>query len=550
MERLIFAAAFLVLITSLVFVAALFISEKTELVPVMGGEYREGVLGQPTFVNPILVNGNDADRDLVRILFMSLTDLAETVKPNDSGKIWTVRLKEGSSWHDGGPVTSDDVIFTIQTIQNPDSHSPLYSVWQGVAAERVSEREIKLLLPNPYAFFRSTLSELRPIPKHLFASIPPANLRLSGYNLEPIGSGPFKYLSLEKRRDGFITDYYLMTNKGYVGKKPYLQRLVFKFYDDEDGLIRAFNSGAIDGFGLANEKSLLKIDVKHQLFEIQMPRYYAIFFNQYANPVLTDKNVRLALDYAINKREIIKKFFDNYAVIALGPLVPGMKGYAPPANKEDNFSLEKAEAVLESGGWKKGEDGIRERLLPATEEQFKISRRRELPAKLEFKLTVPEIPFLVDTANFIKEDWAKIGIKLNLVVISPDRIDEGAIKTRNYEMILFGNIFGSNQDLFSFWHSSERFYPGLNLALYENKSADALIESIRKNLNPKSRETDLTALQSLIKGDAPAAFLFSPDYFYVARDWLRGFDDKFIAGVSDRFQNIENWYIKTARVFK
>lgn len=535
---------------SLVFVTARFIDERTELVPVAGGEYREGVWGQPTFVNPILVNGNDADRDLVKILFKSVADLAETVKSNDNGKVWTLRLKEGMSWHDGGPVTSDDIIFTIQTIQNPDSHSPLYSVWQGVTAQRVSEREIKLALPNPYAFFQSTLSELRPIPKHLFASIPPANLRLSDYNLEPIGSGPFKYLSLEKRRDGFITEYYLMTNKDYVGKKPYLQRLVFKFYSDEDGLIRAFNSGAIDGFGLANEKNLSKINIKHQLFEIKMPRYYAIFFNQYANPALKDKNVRLALNYAVNKREIIEKIFDNHAVIAEGPFVPGMRGYVPLVNKEENFSMEKAEAVLEIGGWKKGEDGIRERLLPTTEEQFKISRRKELPAKLEFKLTVPEIPFLIDAANLIKEDWAKIGIKLNLVVVSPDRIDDQAIKTRNYEMILFGNIFSNNPDLFSFWHSSERFYPGLNLALYENKSADALIESIRKNLSTKSRETDLTALQSLIGDDAPAAFLFSPNYFYVGRDWLKGFDDKFIAGASDRFQNIESWYIKTARVFK
>lgn len=93
MERLIFAAAFLVLIISLVFVAALFISEKTELVPVAGGEYREGVLGQPTFVNPILVNGNDADRDLVKILFRSLTDLAETIKPNDIAKEEFVFIK-------------------------------------------------------------------------------------------------------------------------------------------------------------------------------------------------------------------------------------------------------------------------------------------------------------------------------------------------------------------------------------------------------------------------------------------------------------------------
>ncbi len=524
--------------------------EKTEVVPVSGGEYREGIAGQPTFINPVLINGNDPDRDIVKILFKSVVDLAETAKASENGKIWTIRLKEDVKWHDGELVTSDDIIFTVQTIQNPDSRSPLFPVWQGVSAERISEREVKLVLPNPYTFFKNTLAELRPIPKHLFASIPAANLRLSSYNLEPIGSGPFKFLSFDKRRDGFISKYYLIADKNYVGKKPYLERIVFKFYSDENELIHAFNSGAIDGFGGMNEKNLAKINIQHQLFEIRMPRYYAIFFNQYASPALKDKNVRLALNYAVDKKEIVGKIFDNYAVLVAGPLVPGMKGYAPEVYPQDSFSLEKAESALETDGWKKNSEGIREKSFPPIEEINKISRQKELPVKLEFNLIVPETPFLIETANLIKEDWARIGIKLNLVVMPPNKINDEAIKTRNYEMILFGNIFGNNPDLFSFWHSSERFYPGLNLALYESKTADALIESVRRSPDAKTQETYLANLQSVIIEDAPAVFLFSPNYFYVTRAWLKGMNDKFIAGTSDRFQNLEDWYIKTARVFK
>lgn len=119
-------------------------------------------------------------------------------------------------------------------------------------------------------------------------------------------------------------------------------------------------------------------------------------------------------------------------------------------------------------------------------------------------------------------------------------------------MILFGNIFGNSDspDLSSFWHSSERFYPGLNLALYENKTADSLIQSIRKTLNNTKRQADLASLQSLIVQDRPAIFLYSPHYLYITKNWLKGFNKKFISSASDRFENIGKWYVKTARVFK
>jgi len=117
-------------------------------------------------------------------------------------------------------------------------------------------------------------------------------------------------------------------------------------------------------------------------------------------------------------------------------------------------------------------------------------------------------------------------------------------------MILFGNILGHSQDLFSFWHSSERFYPGLNLALYENKTADKLIETIRQNFNDEKRQAELNSLQSLIIMDLPAIFLYSPNYLYVSDKKLFGVEGDLIAFISDRFKGVEKWYVKTVRVFK
>lgn len=552
-ERLLFFASFLIFTISFIFISVDFVNGKTVFSPVSGGWHTEGMIGQPSFINPVFIGNNEPDRDLVELVFSPLSDLAESYKTSGSGKVWNIRLKEGV-WHDGKPITSDDVIFTIKAIQDPDSRSPLFLGWQGITAERISELEIKLTLPEVYAFFESTLKELMPIPKHIFESLPPANLRLSDYNFEPVGSGPFKFVSFKKERSGFVSEYVLARNELYFNQKPYLEEMIFKFYQNEDDLIKAFNSGIIDGFGGLNPKDFSKIGINSQVFELRMPRYYAIFLNPYSRPILKDKNIRSALNSGIDKKALIENIFDGKAVLTDGPLTPGMKGYSADIHFEENFSLEKANQILDNSGWRLGDEGIREKKIKKESGLFADGLER-----LEFNLVVPQTPFLIETANLIKENWSKIGVKLNLIIRPAVEINDEVIKNRDYEMLVFGHIFGNNDspDLSSFWHSSERFYPGFNLSIYENKTADALIESVRKNLNELSRERDLATLQSLIIQDMPAIFLYSPYYFYVAGTSLKGFEDKttlpageFISLQSDRFENIEKWYVKTARVFK
>ena len=206
-ERTVFIAAFLVFLLSLIFSSFIFFSKKTSSAAVAGGQYIEGIVGQPTFVNPIFAGSNEVDKDLTEIIYSPLSRMADGYKAGDNGKTWSVRLKEGIYWDDGQPITADDVIFTISAIQDSDSRSALYPMWQKVKAERVSELEFKLILPEAYSFFQNTIDELRPVPKHIFAGVPVANMRLSDYNLEPVGSGPFKFSSIKKQRSGFIAEY-------------------------------------------------------------------------------------------------------------------------------------------------------------------------------------------------------------------------------------------------------------------------------------------------------------------------------------------------------
>lgn len=530
-EWLIFGIALFVFAASFIFSASEIFRENTISAPIAGGEYFEGMIGQPTFINPVLGEAGEADRTLSRLIFDDILSLAESRKISDDGKVFNIRLKEDAKWHDGEPITSDDVIFSIRAIQNPDSRSALFSAWRGVEVQRISEREIKLTLSSPYAFFENTLQNLRPIPKHIFGVVPAANLRLSNYNLEPIGNGPFRFEFFEKKRDGFIVEYRLVRNENYFGEKPYLGKFTFRFFPDEKELADAFNAGALDGvWGLAY-RDLEKIKISHRLFKLKMPRYYAVFFNPFAREELKNGNVRRALAAAVDRAEIIERVFGGNAAPVYGPLLNFFE------NGAAEESVVGAADLLEKDGWRLNAEGVREKKV-----------KKDL-LKLEFNLAVPQMPFSLEAAELIKESWTEIGVKTNLLAMPPQEINE-TIKTRNYEMIFFGNILGGSPDIYSFWHSGERFYPGLNLALYENRAVDALIESVRRNLNPAERERGLKTLQSLIAGDAPAAFLFSPDYFYVVKNKPVVEISESLSFSDERLENVNKWHLKTAKVFK
>lgn len=510
------------------------IQNKTTLVPVEGGEFIEGVVGQPVFINPLFSDNNEVDNSLVKMLFSDLKSLSDNYKESEDGTIIDIRLREDIFWQDSQPITSDDVIFTINAIENSGILSPLALSWKGIKAERISEREIKIYSPNKYVYFKNIVLGLRPIPKHIFGNIPVENIKLSSYNLEPISSGPFKFDGLEKRRDGFITGYYLVQNDKYFGKKPYLKKFAFKFYANEEDLISSFNSGEISGFNLTQYEKLKDIIVPHKTIEVKMPRYYAIFINQFNNPLLKDKNLRIALDWAIDKKNITDKIFGSGVLLINGPIFENGINIA----NEQEFSPEKSKEILISSGWQQNNEGSWLKT-----ENGKISA-------LEMNLTVHPTPFLLETAKLIKENWQKIGIKTNIINTDSSTFNKEILEPRNYEMLIFGNIYGETPDPFSFWHSSQKFAPGLNLSLYEDKNADYLIGTSRTELDPDKRFSDLSKLQSLIYEDKPAIFLYSPYYTYIANKSLRGFEDESISLPSDHLQNIVNWHVKTARVFK
>src|SRR3989338_1952677 len=239
-EQLIFAGAALIfMVTGVVYTASL-IDKKTLLEPVSGGTYLEGMVVQPVYVNPVIASGSETDKDLIALTYSTVADLAEKITISPNHLVWTIRLKDNIYWHDGVRLTADDVVFTLQAIENPEANSPLFTTWQGVRPERISELEFTLATGEPYAFFGDNLKSLYVMPKHIFSEVPVGNWRQSDYVLTPIGSGPYKAIGSKKEKNGFISEYYLTKNDQYFKAKPFIGNFTMVFFVTEADALKVF----------------------------------------------------------------------------------------------------------------------------------------------------------------------------------------------------------------------------------------------------------------------------------------------------------------------
>jgi len=511
-EKRIFCVAATIFVATSITLTTIFFLSITEEIPVSGGRWREGIIGQPTFINPV-ISTNDVDQEISRLVFASLNELG-TIKSDDQGLEWTVRLNEKLYWQDKKEITSDDVIFTIQTILDPESRSPLSQGIEGITINRVSELEIKFILPAPYVFFETTIKNIRPIPRHIWENIPPANFRLSDFILKPVGSGPYKFASYQKDRHGFIREYRLRPNKNYIGSKPYIAEIIIKFFPDEDELISAYNRGFIDGFVLNDPNKLSNVKIRHNVNQLAASRYFAIFFNQAFQPALKNTEIRHVLNQSVPRQKIVQEALNGFGRPISSPFLL-VNDQTIESQKQENEIIP---------------------ILPNNE-------------LMTLELIVPNLPTPIKVAELLKQAWENIGINLKISARSSFEIYD-LIKKRNYELLLFGNTLNEPEDLYSFWHSANRFYPGSNLSLYRNNNADALIEKIRGEFDADKRQLYLKELVSIIKSDSPAVFLYSKDYLYITSIRLRGFEKKQAILPADRFNDVTNWHVKTGRKLK
>lgn len=516
-------------------------------VPIRGGEITEGMIGNPRFLNPVLAI-SEADKSLVNLIYSGLLrveadgtllpELAESVQVSEDGLTYTATLKENALFHDGTKVTADDVLFTIQKIQDPAIKSPLFSNFAGVSVAKIDEKTVAFTLRRPFAPFKYSLT-IGVLPKHIWSTVGTDEFSFSQWNVIPIGSGPYE-VDTVRRNSGGIPDYYkLNPAKSLSGESVFISSIVFKFFSTEEALFNAYKSGDIDnisGLSPAQAKTLEKDP--SNILSSPLPRIFGVFFNQNMNKVLLDKTVRQALNLSAPRNRIIQEVLGGYGVAIEGPLPKNIFDFVSSPTEDDAERLVRAQTLLADKGWKKNEEtGILEK--KSGNDNLKLSLSLSTSDNLELKAV----------AELLRETWQELGAEVLVRIYEPGDLNQNVIRPRRYDALLFGEVISRDADLYPFWHSSERNDPGLNIAMYANSQVDKLLADARVESDTAKREDIFKSFDQIIRDDVPAVFLYSPSLIYLMPNFVQGVDLKKLDTPRDRFLGLRDWYIETDSVW-
>lgn len=515
-------------------------------VPAHGGAFTEAMIGLPRTINPILAI-TETDKDLSTLIYSGLMkyedgklvpDLASKYTMSGDGLVYHFVLKNNIRFHDGTQLTADDVEYTIQKIQDGEIKSPRAVDWSSVTIKKINSLEIQFILKQPYAPFLANTT-VGILPKNLWKNLPSDQFLFNQKNLEPVGSGPYMIDSIQKNKDGVPVSYTLNAFSKFYDGEPFISKVTIFFYQNESEAINAYKIGVIDNLaGISPENTASVASTSSRISQVvhnPIPRVFGIFMNQSSAPVLANKEVRQALNMSVNRERIIKGVLFNYGVAIDGPLPVTSSTSINTVIKTD---VDAAKALLSKNGWTINANGVLEK---------KVGSNKQT---IEFSIETTDSPELKQIAEYLKKDWAELGIKVNVKVFEFGDLSQNIIKTRKYDSLLFGEIINKDLDLYAFWHSSQRNHPGLNIAMYVNSKTDKLLEDARSTYDDKMRMDINKSFEKIIKDDVPAIFLYSPEYIYIVSNKIKGFDETTIANHSQRFYGIDKWYINTSDVWR
>ncbi|MCK9446325.1 ABC transporter substrate-binding protein [bacterium] len=371
-EKIAFGILLTLFVSSLIFLVSSFYINNTNVVPADYGRIREGVLGQPQFINPLYAPLSDIDKDLTELIFSSLMtydnnsnivpDLINEYSIENDGKTINFSIKENVKWHDGIPLTIDDIVFTIDLVQDPEYLSPLRTNWQGVEIEKISDYKALFKLKQVYSGFEESLVNLKILPQHIWKDISvqsiTSNTQLNV--LSPIGSGPYMVSKTLQRKDKSIKSMILDVNKDYYGNIPHIQRIDFFFYNDKEELLNNLKKGNLDAGNIELSDYNDKNFKKYNLSSLKTPNYFAVFLNNQKKP-FDSKEIRQALSYLTNKQEIADKVLDGKGEIIDSLLLPSFYGFNNPTSVL-SYDEAKGQNLLDKNGYAL-KDGARKKII-------------------------------------------------------------------------------------------------------------------------------------------------------------------------------------------
>jgi peptide/nickel transport system substrate-binding protein len=502
------------------------------------------VLGSFTNANPLYAT-NSVDSSVAHLVFAGLLkydqnnqlvgDLAKDWSSDSRGAVYTVHLRPKLVWQDGVPLTSDDVLFTYQTIQNADAESPLANSWKGITVSAPDPLTVVFKLPNTLSSFPYSMTN-GIAPKHLLAGVAMGQLRSVSFNTaSPVGAGPFKWSAIEvkgdtpEQREERIG---LVPNESYYGGKPKLSQFIIRAFHNEKNLQASFKNQELNGAsGLAQlPQSIAKRPGVHS-YDVPLTGEVMVFLKN-TQEILSDVNVRKALVQATNSAVVVGGL--GFPVVsAREPLLEKQIGYNPSLGQLP-FNPDAARNLLASAGWVPDATGVRHKNGKA----------------LSFNLLSQDTEEYAYVTQTLQKQWQAVGADAKVTLQSgPDL--QNVIASHAYDVLVYGIAIGVDPDVFAYWHSSQadiRSPNRLNLSEYKSSTADQALEAGRTRTDPAVRAVKYKPFLESWRNDAPGIALYQPRFLYVTYGQLFGFNPRSVNTAADRYGNVSNWMILQRRV--
>ena len=515
--------------------------------PTTGGVYTEALVGSMGRLNPLLDWNNAADRDIDRLIFSGLIrfderglprpELAESWGTSSDGTIYNFSLRSNAVWHDGTPVTADDVIFTIDLIKSNGSLFPqdVKDLWLQIEVKRMNDQNIKFTLPEPYAPFLDYVT-FGILPKHLLEGTPADQLQNAEFNLKPIGTGPYKFDHLLVE-GGQIRGVVLNLNEKYYLDKPFIPQVVFRYYPDSTSAFDAYQQGEVLGISQVTLETLPKAlsDANLSVHTSRLPQIGIVFLNQ-NNPTVAffqDAKVRRALLMGVNRNAIISKYMGGQAIVADSPILPGSWAYYEGI-EHIQYDPEAAAELLMGEGY----------VIPAAGGEVRAKDGQPLA----FTLAHPDDALHTQIAQAIQANWARIGVQVDLLPVPYDRLVAEFLTPRNYQAVLADLTMSRtpDPDPYPFWHQAEAT-GGQNYSQWDNRIASEYLEEARTQTDFTVRTRLYHNFQVIFEQELPSLLLYYPVYSYAVDGQVQGVQVAPMYDTSDRLAFITDWFLITRR---
>ncbi len=478
------------------------------------------------------VTTDSASHDAASYLFNSLLrydkdirlegELAKSWEVSPDGKRIVFRLRKGVKWHDGAPLTSDDVVFTYRKIIDPDTPTAYAEAYRQV--RRVTNPDpdtVVVEYDQPYAPGLDSWATLSILPKHLLEKY--KDISQSPLNkTRPVGTGPFKFVEW-KTGDRTVFD----ANPDYFEGRPYLSRVITRVIPDQATEFLELKSGGIDSMGLTPLQYARQTDTPEFAAHFNKYKYlpfaYTYLGFRLSHPFFSDKRVRQALSYAVNRKEIIDGVLFGLGEEATGPYKPGTWVYNPNVRRYPHDPA-RAKALLAEAGWKPGADGT----LAKDGRKFAFT-----------VLTNAGNDSRAKTAAIIQQNLAEVGIRMEIRTVEWAAFINEFIDKRKFDAVILGWQAGPEPDQFDIWNSKKTKLKEFNFVGFDNAEADRVLEEGRRTFDVEKRRKAYFRLQEILAEELPYLFLYVPDALPAYASRIRGIEPAPI-GIG---YNFIKWYV-------